>query len=41
MELTGTLKLLTQEDLLLLGGLPSAVLSSDHLALIAPFALHL
>lgn len=41
MELTGTLKLLSDEDVTLLGGLPSAVLSSDHLALVASFALHL
>lgn len=41
MELTGSLGLLSEEELALHGGLPSPILSSDHLALVASFALHL
>lgn len=41
MELTGNLSLLSEEDVSILGGLPSKTLSSDHLALVASFALHL
>jgi len=41
MELTGSLNLLSEEEVSRLGGLPSPILSSDHLALVASFALHI
>ncbi|XP_031558451.1 protein angel homolog 2-like [Actinia tenebrosa] len=40
LELTDSLRLLSEEQISLLGGLPNQKLSSDHLALVAGFVLH-
>lgn len=40
LELTGSLRLLDEEQISKLGGLPNQKLSSDHLALVAGFILH-
>lgn len=40
LQMTGNLKLLTESDLWYLGGLPNKYLSSDHLALVSSFLLH-
>lgn len=41
LQLTGNLELLTEGDILCLGGLPNRFLSSDHLSLVSSFLLRL
>lgn len=41
LQLKGNLKLLSEDDIWQLGGLPNKYISSDHLSLVASFLLHL
>lgn len=40
LQMTGNLELLSESEILTLGGLPNKLISSDHLALVSSFLLH-